>query len=50
MEMPNILAAKLCRPIWYSPGCRIIDIRPTKSLGLILDIMHQINLRINFDV
>ena len=31
-------------------GRRIIDIRPTKSLGLILGLMHQIKLKINIDV
>ena len=30
--------------------CRIIDIRPTKSLGLILGLMHQIKLKINIEV
>ena len=29
---------------------RIIDIRPTKSLGLISGLMHQIKLKINIDV
>ena len=31
-------------------GCRLIDIRPTKSLGLILGLMHQIKLKINIHV
>ena len=30
--------------------CRIIDIRPTKSLGLILGLMHQIKLKIIIEV
>ena len=28
----------------------IVTPRPTKSLGLILDIMHQLKLKINVDV
>ena len=31
-------------------NCSIIDNRPTKSLGLILGIMHQLKLKINIDV
>ena len=29
---------------------RLIDNRPTKSLGLILGLMHHIKLKINIDV
>ena len=50
---PHVLSPKRttpCYPTSHLACCRIIDIRPTKSLGLILDIMHQINLRINIDV
>ena len=31
-------------------GGRLIDNRPTKSLGLILGLMHQIKIKINIKV